>query len=188
MAVKLPDFRKGKQWSDYTAAEWQDLRLVVSRFANMEVVAPLIFEVAGEQSRLRFDGIAPIRSAVSFIVPCRVVATSFADTVEVEPEGGGSPFHVAKPWLLRITYKLDAAYRRAGLRFQAAGSDPTGSIVAIRDSDGLAETWRTTLPYEIDDVVYATELGDVFDLEVDGVPVIWMDLNIDGRTWAADVT
>ena len=87
--------------------------------------------------------------------------------------------HIAKPYLHRpsITTRGDHTYTY------------TSDYERIDDLLGNLETQELTPSYEVNDLVYAARVvgytGVEFDAGAGLAPVQWLQMNIDGRAWAA---
>ncbi len=51
----FPDFSRGKEWSEFSAEEWNALRLAVMQFANLDVAPPLQLSKSGDRAMLSVD-------------------------------------------------------------------------------------------------------------------------------------
>jgi hypothetical protein len=99
--------------------------------------------------------------------------------------------HVAMPYILQQTHYEDRTTDRRDISYEyitALADDPNAVRRTATNADDDEEAQIIVPAYEVDDIIIGftgirggTNISDDND-----DPVIWMDLNIDGRMWAKD--
>lgn len=99
--------------------------------------------------------------------------------------------HVAMPYILQQTHYATRDADRKGLSYvydDPIAAEPNTVRRTATNEDDEEEIQVIVPSYEVDDIIigFTGISGGTNVADADGTPVIWMDLNIDGRMWAKD--
>ncbi len=88
---------------------------------------------------------------------------------------------IAKPPLIQASY-LDG-FNDGTYTYASTG---VNTMTVTKISDSTTEDWQITLDYVVGDFIYAVGgiRGGIDQVDADGNDLDFIDLNLDGRTWA----
>lgn len=87
---------------------------------------------------------------------------------------GETDVKVAKPYLLR-----SSVTSRDGITYTYTDAENRTA-----DNGSATETQVIVPSYVADDLIFAARVARGVDVSVEDVPLLWLDLNVDGRAWA----
>jgi hypothetical protein len=129
----------------------------------------------------------PIDSAYPFLIT--TIQQNYLECTDIN--GNGS-YNVAKPTLLQaealpLAPDRDVIGPTGSVAFTVSYSSPSTDgqeITATKSTDSSTEKDVVGPAYQVGDTIWAINVTAGFN-DLDDNPILWLDINIDGRAWQA---